>query len=235
MDSGLIRLIRLMGEFVVLRYRHALRRLCFIIVLLTVTAPALEAAASDDRREQLIPILGVTMDQKRAGTVAYLILSFEERRDQAGLAVHFMTKPGRFSPMAQTSVEQAIRRAAQSLHLSTDSWSVVLSVPYEGLTVYGSSLSAMVGLSVVALSQGKLIPPDRVVTGTITPEGQIGQVGSVSLKVSATSGTPVHRVIVPDIQDPTDRDWETPFLMHVYPVGSVAKAYAALTEDDPRP
>ena len=233
MDSS--RTIGTSNESGVRRYQDAVRRVCLIILLLAVAIPALEARASDGRLEQLIPILGVTMDQNKAGTVAYLILSFEERRDQAGLAVHFMTKPGRFSPMAQTSVEQAIRRAAQSLHLSTDSWSVVLSVPYEGLTVYGSSLSAMVALSVVALSQGKLIPPDRVVTGTITPEGQIGQVGSVSLKVSATFGTPVHRVIVPDIQDPTDRDWETPFLMHVYPVGSVVKAYAALTEDDPRP
>ena len=217
------------------RYREGILRLCFLIILLACIGSPNEVQASEGPREQLIPILGVTMDQKRSGTVAYLVLSFEERRDRAGLAVHFKTRPGRFSPMAQTSVEQAIRRVAQSLHLSTDSWSVVLSVPYEGLTVYGSSLSAMVALSVAALSQGKPIPPDRVMTGTITPEGHIGQVGSVYLKVFAASGTTVHRVIVPEDHDPTDRDWETPFLMHVYPVGSVVKAYAALTEDDPRP
>jgi len=205
------------------------------VCLLTCGSFLVESHASIGPKEQLIPILGITMDQKRAGIVAFLVLSFEERQDQTGLAVHFRTTPGRFSPMAQTSVEQAIRRAAQSLHLSTDSWTVTLSVPYAGLTVYGDSLSAMVGLSVAALAEGKVIRSDRVVTGTITPEGHIGRVGSVSLKVSAANGTQLNRVIVPDEHDPTDRDWETPLLMHVYPVESVGKAYLALTEDDVRP
>jgi hypothetical protein len=186
-------------------------------------------------REQLIPILGVTMDKFHAGTVAYLLLSFEERNDRNGLMVKFRSQPGRFSPMAQTSVEQAIRRVARSLHLRTESWTILLSVPYEGLTIYGDSLSAMVALSAAALAQGKPIPSDRVITGTVTPDGHIGLVGSIRLKVSAANGAQMHRVLVPEEFDPTDRDWETPFLMQVSPVGSVAKAYAALVEEENTP
>ena len=212
-------------------HRQAAVKSILTLLLLLSCGFIADAQAFQPSREQLIPILGITLDRHR-GTVAYLILSFEERGDRDGLAVHFMNKPGRFSPMAQTSVEQAIRRVARSLGLSTDSWTVVLSVPYEGWTVYGDSLSAMVGLSVAALAEGKALRADRVITGTITPEGHIGLVGSVALKVSATNGTQLHRVLVPDEQDPTDRDWETPFLMQVSPVGSVLKAYAALTEDD---
>lgn len=55
--------------------------------------------------------------------------------------------------MAQTSTDQAIRRASRSLGLSTDSWSVALAVPYAGMTIYGDSLSAMVALTVVALAK----------------------------------------------------------------------------------
>ena len=203
-----------------------------LALLLLLAAQVMEVGAWDRQREQLIPILGITMDQEQAGTVAYLVLSFEDRKDLGGLAVHFMAGSGRFSPMAQTSVEQAIRRAAQSLRLSTDSWTVILSVPYQGVTIYGNSLSAMVGLSVVALAEGKFIRSDRTITGTVTPDGHIGPVGSVGLKVAAAYEAHLRRVIVSEEHDPTDDEWQTPFLMHVYPVGSVEKAYVALTEED---
>jgi hypothetical protein len=203
-----------------------------VALLLLLAAQIREAGAWDRQREQLIPILGITMGQEPAGAVAYLVLSFEDRKDLGGLAIHFITGSSRFSPMAQTSIEQAIRRSAQSLRRSTDSWTVMLSLPYERVTIYGDSLSAMVGLSVVALAEGKLIRSDRTITGTVTSDGQIGPVGSVGLKVSAAYEAHLRRVIVSDEHDPTDDEWQTPFLMHVYPVGSVAKAYTALTEED---
>jgi predicted S18 family serine protease len=132
-------------------------------------------------REQLVPILGVTLDEKPIGTVANVVVSFEQRHDHQGLAVYFNVEPGRFSRMAQTAIQQAIYRTAHAAGLSTDSWTVALRVPYPGLTVYGESLSAMVGLSVVALAKGEFIPPDRVITGTVTPDGHIAPVGAVAL------------------------------------------------------
>lgn len=183
-------------------------------------------------REQIIPILGVTLGhgQEPTGMVTNLLLTFEERKDRGGLAVFFHSTPGRFSPLAQTAVQQAIYRTAKVAGLSTDTWTVVLSVPDPGLTVHGDSLSAMVGLSVVALAKGESIPPDRVITGTITPDGLIARVGSVPLKVDAASQAHIRRVLVPEEQDIGDCDWETPFLMQVSPVGSVGQAYWALTD-----
>ena len=52
------------------------------------------------------------------------------------LVLHFRATPGRFSRMAQTLIEQGIRRSARSLGISTDSWTVELSVPYAGMTIY---------------------------------------------------------------------------------------------------
>ena len=200
-----------------------------LALLLTLTFQVTEAKVQVHYREQLIPILGVAMEEEPIGVVTYVSLAFAERDDHAGLTVQFRNTPGRFSPMAQTSVTQAIYRAAQSLGLSTDSWSVRLTVPYRNLTVYGESLSAMVGLSVVALAEGDFIANDRVMTGTITPDGHIGPVGSVPLKVAAANEAHIRRVLVPDEQDTADADWRTPFLMQVSPVGSVDQAYQALT------
>ncbi len=198
------------------------------LAAIVIQAPA--AHGFSGQREQLIPILGVTMEAQPVGTVANLILAFDERLDQPGLAVHFRTSPGRFSRMAQTSVEQAIRRAAKAAGLSTDSWDVTLSVPYAGVTIYGDSLSAMVALAVMALAKGEFIPSDRVMTGAVTSDGHIAPVGSVPLKVIAAGDAHMHRVLVPDEMDQADSDWLTPFLVQVSPVGSISQAYEALTD-----
>jgi hypothetical protein len=188
-------------------------------------------AAMPMKREQLISILGVTLEERMpVGAVATVVVSFEERNDAAGLAVQFRTTPGKFSRMAQTAVQQAIYRAAHAAAMRTDSWTVVLSVPDPGVTIYGDSLSAMVGLSVVALAKGESIPPDRAMTGTVTTDGRISPVGSLSLKVAAANRAHIRRVLVPDEMDMADSDWRTPFLMQVSPVGSISQAYLALTD-----
>jgi predicted S18 family serine protease len=202
---------------------------CAMAVAILSPLTALPSFADSGVIRQLIPILGLTTDDRATGTVAYLALSFEERSDRSGLMVHFQNGPGRFSRMAQTSTDQAIRRAARSLGLSTDSWSVTVAVPYTGMTIYGESLSAMVGLSVVALAKGEVIPRDRVITGTITPDGRIGFVGGVALKVAAAKQASLYMVLVPDKQETTEGNWEAPSSKQVSQVDSVSQAYQALT------
>ena len=194
-----------------------------------------EAHALTEIREQIIPILGVTMEKKPIGTVANVILSFQERDDHNGLAVLFRSGPGRFSRMAQTAVQQAIYRAARAAEMEPDSWTVVLAVPYAGITIYGDSLSAMIGVSVLAMANGESIPSDRVITGAVTPDGHISPVGSVPLKVAAANEAHLRRVVVPEEIDMTDSDWRTPFLMQISPVASISEAYLALTDHPLRP
>ena len=184
-------------------------------------------------REQLIPILGVTTGQNQVGTVSYVRVSFDERQDQAGLMLHFHSTPGRFSRMAQTSIEQAIRRSARSLGISTDSWTVKLSIPYEGMTIYGDSVSAMVSLSVAAMAQGKMVPTGHVLTGTITPEGEIGPVGSVPLKIQAARAAKLRRVVVSKQTPATESTGSLPVSIQVSTVQSVPEALDALTDSSP--
>jgi predicted S18 family serine protease len=160
--------------------------------------------------------------------VAKIDLHFEERSDHSGLMVLFVTGAGKFSPKAQTSVQQALYRAARAAKLSTDSWTVRLSAP-DDVTVYGDSLSAMIALTVIAIVKQEPIVEDRVITGGITPEGHISRVGGLSLKIAAAKAAQIHRVVVSDEVDPAEGDWHIPFLMHVSPVGSIQQAYMALT------
>jgi predicted S18 family serine protease len=181
------------------------------------------------QRERAIPILGVTLSSTGpVGVVTTVDVRFEERADRSGLMVQFVSGAGKLSPKAQTSVEQAIYRAARAARLSTDSWTVRLSVPGE-VTLYGDSLSAMIGLSIIAFAKDEAILEGRVITGGISPDGRISPVGGVSLKIAAAKAAHLKRVVVPDEFNSSEADWQTPFLMHISPVGSIQQAYLALT------
>lgn len=202
------------------------RSLTLLLSLLCLAPLGTIAEAHEGPREQYVPVLGVTMGEKPAGIVIYVMVLFTERRDAEGLEVHFLTGPGRFAQKTQAATVQAIGGAARALGLSTDSWSVGLSVPYPDLVIEGDSLSAMIGLSVAAMAKREAIPRHRVISGTVTADGRIGPVGNVSLKIAAAYQAGLHLVLMP----PTSLGkGKMPYLTRVSSVGTVLQAYQALT------
>ncbi|MEC4680754.1 MAG: S16 family serine protease [Nitrospirota bacterium] len=178
-----------------------------------------------------IPILGTSINQyhRPVGLVSQIVVDLYERRDYNGLQVQFHTEPGQFSLLARKAIHQAITRAFHVANLPSSSLTVLLRFPYRGLTVYGESLSAMVGLSVVAMVKGDVLLEGRILTGTITDEGHIGSVRGLQLKILAAYRQHYQRVFIPGDYDIRDGDWQTPFLMQVSPVSTVEEAYLGLT------
>ena len=206
------------------------------LVLVVTVAWGSNALASDfipseHFRHLSVPILGVTVDKDHhpLGIVVYVMIHFQKRSDTDGLKVHFKKAPGRFGPLARKGVATAIDRVAKSAQLEDDSWTVVLTFPYSGLTMYGDSLSGMVALSVVALAKGDTVKYGRTLTGTITDDGQIGKVTGVPYKIYAAHSEHLDRVLIPEEPHPLDGEWQLPFLMHVSHVGTLEKAYRELT------
>lgn len=183
------------------------------------------ADAQNGPREQYIPILCVTTGDKPAGMVMYLMVLFAKKDDSGWLDVHFLSGPGRLSQKAKTATTRAISSAARAMGLSADAWSVGLSVPYPGLIIDGDSLSAMVGLAVVAMAKGEAVPHHRVISGTITSEGRIGPVGHVGLKVAVANQAGLRMVLV---SSATSDGLATPSPIQVSQIGTVSQAYRAL-------
>jgi predicted S18 family serine protease len=202
----------------------------FIVTLVAAIALAAVPLSYASSHDALIPVLGTTMEKTPVGRVVYLELDFEARSDDGGLAVLFKSLPGRISPGTQTAVGEAIYHAARAMGVSPLSWTVMITLPYPGVTLYGESCSAMIALSVLAMAQGEGIPGDRVITGTVTPDGRIGPVSALPLTLTAAHEAHLRRVLIPEEQDRSDDDYEIPFLMQVSPVGSVAHAYQAFIE-----
>ena len=178
-----------------------------------------------------VPILGTSLSQsyRPIGLVTRVEIDLYERDDHSGLQVQFHTRPGRFSPYARQAVLRAIIRAFEAAKIDSNRWTVYLTFPDHGQTLYGESLSAMVGLSVVAMAKGDWILEGRALTGTITDHGTIGPVGGLQLKILAAYEKHFERVLIPGDFDVRDGDYRTPFLMHVSPVDTVDAAYFGLT------
>ena len=183
-------------------------------------------------REQLIHILGTTQagQSQQVGVVAEVVIGLEQRKDHHGIEINFEPGQGNFSDRTQGAIMLAIDRTAKAAHLNPDSWSIFLSFEAPGVTLYGDSLSAMVGLTVIALAKGDTVQFDRALTGTVTNDGHIGVVSGIPFKIDAAHHEHLQRILIPDEADATDPDWRTPFLMQVSPVASISEAYEALTD-----
>lgn len=208
-----------------------------LLIVLAVGACMLPIPTrAETQRAQIIRFLGVTMvrpldvQQTREGAVGEMLVAWEERADHHGIVVSFLTGRGSFSSDTEVAILSAIDRAAHAAKLHTDSWTVSFAVNEPAGTIYGDSLSGIVGLAVVALAKGDFIPLDRTMTGTITQEGTIGPVTALPLKIQAAFLKHIRRVVIPDTLDVADSDWLTPFLTQISPIHSAAIAYQALTD-----
>lgn len=186
-----------------------------------------------ERREMIVPVIGTTRNRNQGesfGVFYDITLVWEKRADHDGLWVRFDGGPGRFSPSSQTSIQHAIKRAAALAQADTGSWTVRLGVPDAWANIFGDSLSAMVGLSVVAMSRGVAIPTDRIMTGTILPNGRIGVVESVAQKIWNGQNR-FRRIIIPGDTDLTELPIRMPFMVHIALAPTAADAYWSLTDE----
>ena len=204
----------------------------YVLTLMLVWSNGVTAGSPTNQIPHLsIPILGTSLGEQSqpVGIVCQIFIDLRERQDHHGLQIQFYTGPGQFSLFARQAIHHATTRAFELANLPSDSWTVLLQVPYSGLTVYGESLSAMVALSVVAMAKGEPVLEGRALTGTITDQGAIGAVGGLQLKILAAYDNHFQRVLIPAVYDIREDDWRTPFLMHVSPVTTIEEAYLGLT------
>jgi len=83
----------------------------------------------------------------------------------------------------------------------------------------------MVGLAAVAMAKGEAVPRHHVISGTITPDGHIGTVGHMELKMAAASQAGLRTILAPSA---APGGWSQSPSIHVSRASTVRQAYRAL-------
>jgi len=113
---------------------------------------------------------------------------------------------------------------------------VRISVDFTGM-VDGPSAGGMICLGILTALDGRKMPEDFAMTGTIMPDGTVGLVGGVAAKLKAATACGVQRVCIPAfLRFELQKDGSNVDLFRegerlgikVYPVTSIADAYNVL-------
>jgi hypothetical protein len=148
--------------------------------------------------ETRVPILTVaTVEGSFEGRVVDVGLSLTRSEgDASPFQLAFLEEtPGGQGPQLRSSIWMAAMVAAILRETDLSGYRLTVTVPG---AVDGPSAGAALCLAFVGLLDGKTFPSDIALTGTILPDGSLGQVGGIGAKIRACRRRGVGRVIVPD-------------------------------------
>lgn len=104
----------------------------------------------------------------------------------------------------QDSAKVAAHEAAKYAGVNLDTLDIIYSIEADVPLVSGSSAGAAMTISTIAAIEGKALDPKVSITGAITNESTIIQVGSVEAKALAVKAQGVEKFLVPSGQGAED-------------------------------
>ncbi|MFB6147998.1 MAG: S16 family serine protease [Candidatus Nanohaloarchaea archaeon] len=139
----------------------------------------------------------VAVDQSTGkGVIGNLTVNIEPGTGKVLLSTNPFIKTG-----TQRSAKIARNVAERITGKSLENSNVLYSFSsLESNIVGGSSAGAQMTLLTIAAIQGRRVPDDTVVTGTIRPDGYIGKVGGITAKVYAAGRAGMEKFYLPEGQ-----------------------------------
>lgn len=97
----------------------------------------------------------------------------------------------------QYSIQTARNVAVNITQTNMDNYDLIYSIKSDAAVVGGPSAGAALTIATIAALENKTLDSDIIITGTIEPDGSIGQVGGVLEKAQAASDVGVSVFLVP--------------------------------------
>ncbi len=146
--------------------------------------------------EFMMPIL--TVNEKTGGALHRLPFSFRRTGEDTPLRIFIAEDtPSGSGPSIRSSVWLAAITAAMQRNDVMNG--VRITVEFSG-DVDGPSAGSVMCLSILSAMDGRTLPEDFAMTGTIMPDGTIGAVGGIALKVRAAIKRGCRRIYIPMCQ-----------------------------------
>jgi hypothetical protein len=164
------------------------------LIALTVD-PALGASMSP---VVTVPVIGVFHHDNivQGEVVPAVFVQVEHRPDQEPLRVILKHRPGMIDANYQERLEYAIRTGLAGLN--HEAKGLTVSIGFSGQFRFtGGSLLGAVVIGTVAALEGRLLAPNMVLTGTVEPDGSLGEIADLEIKIA---GAGAYTVLYPSSQ-----------------------------------
>lgn len=206
------------------------------LVLPFLLALPLSAQALDEVRLAAVPALAVRHDGQ-TGVVHYIVIQINRRPQSDGPVVQFneiaLGGGAAVGNDWKDGVKRAVRASLRYLDLEGTDWLVTIKNRSHNALTEGMSASSAVAVGVLAAWQGDTVRPNVALTGEITLDGRILDVGQVPQKVEAAAREHFATILIPRGQLRTP-DWDltqvaSKLHVEVVEVGTLDEAYRLMT------
>jgi Lon protease (S16) C-terminal proteolytic domain len=174
--------------------------LVFLISAIILCTQAFPVWSADSRRFATVPALGV-LAGGQTGIVHYIVLQIDKGPRREGPTVQFneinLGGGSIVSEDWKEGVKQAVAAATKAVGEDGREWVITIKNRSYSKLTEGMSASSAVSVGIVAAWRGDDVKSDVVLTGKITPDGQIEPVGALLIKVEAAARAQFKTILVP--------------------------------------
>jgi hypothetical protein len=217
--------------------RSAPMKAAFLLLLAFLTLAGVRSVPSaEPHRFATVAALAVHRNATAvAGDVHYIVIQLDHDLFGRGPTIQF-SEQFRGSLVGSTwkeGIRTAVQVAAAALGEEPRFWTVTIkNASYSNFTD-GSSASAAVAVGIMAAARGAALRSDTVLTGVITPQGKIGEVEGLPLKLEGAAAAKMRTMLVPKGQGRT-LEWDLydasrPYGMTVLEVATLQEAFELMT------
>jgi hypothetical protein len=145
-----------------------------------------------------VPVVAVFNNDSvaHAEVLRAVFVQVERRQDQDPLCVILTHHPGMFDGDYRERLESAIANGLA--RLDHDAKGLTVRIGFSGRFRFtGPSLLGAIVIGTVAALEGRSLAPNLVLTGTVEPDGSLGPIGDLELKIA---GAGSYTVLYPSSQ-----------------------------------
>ncbi len=215
------------------RPAHLVLALMAAFLLSPASLPSVWAQSS---RIVTVPALAAAMiDGQPVGVVHYVILQLERDPQGNGPTILFseIATGSAVDDVWKKGARTAISAAAKVLGQDERTWRVTIKNRSNFSLASGSSASSAIAVGVIAAWRGDAIRSGVVLTGVVTADGRVEDVGDLPLKLQGAAGANMRAMLVPKGEAKTP-DYDLFELgrkrnVSVVEVGTLQEAYEFMT------
>jgi len=207
---------------------------CFLAALLLGPPPP--DGRAEPKRYMSVPALAASqVNGQLVGSVHYVALQLDRDPQGRGPTILFSESSAgsAVDEVWKEGAQAAILAAARIMGEDARNWTLTIKNRSRFSLSSGSSASSAIAVGIIAAWRGDDLRSGVVLTGVITPEGRIEDVGDLPTKLQGAVAADMHAMLVPKGEAKTD-EWDLYELgkqrnINVVEVSTLQEAYEFMT------